>query len=319
MEEGAVASAFSELSLDDAAPKVSEFPNLALYFEEVRYVVNDVLDGNWKRLLEHAAGEGDPLFIGQTISDEPVVQNELENMHAIKTKAQKCPCIVVVLRPSEEQRRLICRVQRLRFLCKGTVTVFPYPNMTAETESLFTAHKLNAEQMMILVKPYYDHVVKLEPQWQLSTMNGPQFARCAIIVMLYSAIDGDFAWHLWDAENEGGQWSFAGGDVNRVADGNLFGTAAREWDEEVPGYPLSQVIDESAEPLLMSYIAGKSARYPVQPYIYYRARQSFFEATYTEGERVHFPVQPSTVTRFSSHSELCKLHTDRSVTFLEHE
>lgn len=47
--------------------------------------------------------------------------------------------------------------------------------------------------------------------------------------MLYCEDGVNYLWHVWDADKEGGQWALVGGDVNRLEDKTLYGTAKREW------------------------------------------------------------------------------------------
>jgi len=303
----------SELRMQPEA----KFPNIALYLEEVKYVIEDLLR-DWTCLVELAAGSGGPLVTDKSSHVEDDVRNAVLGMKSKSfMSVGKCPRIVVIEEPTETERKLLMQVQRLRFLCKGTVTVFPFPRLNCELRRHLQAPRLNAADMLQVLSPYFNHVSSLEPQWLLDTDHGQKFARCAIIVMLFSNSHGDFAWHLWDAENAGGQWAFAGGDVNRVADRTLLGTGAREWDEEVLGFPFATVRDASVEPCVLPFIAGVSARYPVQPYIYCRAKPCFFEAT--QGNRFGFELPADAVTKRSTPLELEMLHKDPSVKYVEHE
>ncbi|CAE7390274.1 unnamed protein product [Symbiodinium natans] len=296
-------------------------PNLAIYLEEIKYFLDDMYGGHWQSvrlLLKRAADASEDLVLempqSQTSQD---IGEAIESMKVIISRG-KCPRFVIIEAPSQLQRDLIYSVERLRFMCKGTATVFPYPSLTDNFKQKLRSEKLSASDMLEVLSPYYDFVAEREPQWVCAE----KFARCAIIVMVFSKGQDDFVWHVWDAENEGGQWAFPGGDVNRVFDVDLCGTAEREWNEEVLGFDFNVARDNSIEPIVLPFLASKSARYPVQPYIYVKATPEFFEATQSsQVERFRFSLPPNAVlkSRNMQVEDFRRFHTDPSVAFVEHE
>ncbi|CAE7351206.1 unnamed protein product [Symbiodinium microadriaticum] len=330
-------------------------PNLAIYLEEVKYYLTDVLHDDWQGLLKLAASNIDPLIlVPEEVQLDPRTEDAIGSMyakHILTPRKCKCPLILVIEQPTEMQRQLMYQVERLQFLCKGRATVFPYPELTRELRWKFQQKSLKAVDMLDLVSPYYDFVGEREPQWvhQILTVANPPdlvspfynavaqtlknlrpieqaidkslFARCAAVVMLFSDERGDFVWTVWDAENDGGQWAFPGGDVIRKVDGDLLGTAQREWNEEVLGFEFETVRDSRVEPVVLPYLAGESARYPVQTYVYAKATAEFFESTRAGRDRFRFEIPPHSV-RYSSRpgsDEYYMLNTDPTLVYVEHD
>ncbi|CAE7284139.1 unnamed protein product [Symbiodinium natans] len=299
-------------------------PNLAIYLEEIKYFLDDVYGGHWESvrlLLKRAASASEELVL-----EMPQVQTSQEIGEAIESMKHifsrgKCPRFVVIEAPSQLQRDLIYGVERLRFKCNGTATVFAYPPLTdnLNLKKKLESGDLNASDMLKVLSPYYDFIAKREPQW----MCAERFARCAAVVMVFSKGQDDFVWHLWDAEREGGQWAFPGGDVNRAFDVDLCGTAEREWNEEVLGFDFNMARDISIDPIVLPFVPkSESARYPVQTYIYVRATPQFFEATQSpQGERFRFTLPPNAVlnSRNMRGEDARRFHTDPAVAFVEHE
>ena len=333
-------------------------PNLAIYLEEVKYYLTDVLRDDWQGLLKLAASNVDPLIlVPEEVQLDPHTEDAIWSMYAKhiltpRTSKCKCPLILVIERPTEMQCQLMYQVERLQFLCKGRATVFPYPELTRELRWKFQQKSLKAVDMLDLVSPYYDFVGEIEPQWvhQVLTLantlelvspfynaiaqtlphrlrpiehaiHKSLFARCAAVVMLFSDERGNFVWLVWDAENDGGQWAFPGGDVIRKVDGDLLGTAQREWNEEVLGFQFETVRDSRVEPVVLPYLACESARYPVQTFVYAKATAGFFESTRAGRDRFRLEMPPHSV-RYSSRlgrEDYYMLNTDPTLVFVEHD
>ena len=309
---------FTQVS--QVAMMAAECPNLAIYLEEVRYFLQDVLGGSWQDLLRLGASDAEDLILDRVESHVDKCTDEAIRSMCFFVSRGKCPLLLVIEHPTQLQCQVIRRVERLRFLCKGTATVFPYPELTSGLRKKLVSAKLKVPDMLEILSPYYDFILSREPQWALDVQGRSFIARCAIVVMLFLGEQSDFVWHVWDSENEGGQWAFPGGDVCRVHDQSLLGTAEREWNEEVlgPGFAFNVVRSPDFEPIIIPFLEGKSARYPVQPYVVARATTEFFQAT--QAQRYRFQVPPHAISKSGCKEEdFRRLHTDPKATLVEHD
>ncbi|CAE7496318.1 unnamed protein product [Symbiodinium sp. CCMP2592] len=380
------------------------FPNLAIYLEEIKYYLADVLNDDWQRLLKLAAGNAgsnaEPLILAPEKSEkvlEPDIEDAIRSMqsnHILFSRKSKSPLMLIVEKPTEMQRKLMYQVERLQFLCKGRATVFPYPQLTQQLRWRLQHEghtRLGARELRNLVSPYYDFVLETEPQWfhQIRQVeNGLEMvspfyndytvtqkvpyamrsieeaggmfrlARCAAVVMLFSDERGDFVWLVWEAKiaptprsrarstprtwcethgirgakdlcgkrgigekNDGGQWGFPAGHVIRKVDGDLLGTAQREWNEEVLGFEFEASRDFRVQPVVLPFLASDSRQYPVQTYVYAKATSQFFESTLAGRDRFQFELPPNSIRSSSqpSNQDYRRLNTDPTSVFVEHE
>lgn len=90
-------------------------------------------------------------------------------------------------------------------------------------------------------------------------------------------------------------------------------------DEEVFGFSLADAADDSVKPLMVAYVAGESARYPVQPHVYYKASSDFFQATKSGPFRLTPPERVTAVTSKGTKDDFRRLHEDPSFQYVEHE
>ena len=105
-------------------------------------------------------------------------------------------------------------------------------------------------------------------------------------------------------------------------DGDLLGTAQREWNEEVLGFEFETIRDSRVEPVVLPYLAGESARYPVQTYVVYvKATSKFVESTLAGGDRYQFELPQHSIRSSSrpGRHEYYRLNTDPTSVFVEHE
>ena len=279
----------------------------------MKYPIQHLLGGDWTRLLAFAAGgNAEELVLGPG----PDVSIEMPN-YVESHPNNKCPRIVVIESPSKPQREKLQSLERLRFLCKGTITVFPFPALTPDLRTaLRKPRKLFFEEMMPMMSPYYAYVGGREPQWLVEIEGSKRFARSAVVMMLYSDERGDkWVWTVWDQESQ--EWSFPGGNVNRVMDQTLLGTAEREWDEEVLGFPFAVARDASVHPIVLPFLPkAKSARFPVQVYVCCRATREFFLRT--SASRFQFAIPPGALTN-ADEEQFRRLNADPEAKFVEHE
>ena len=106
-------------------------PDLAIYLEEIRYYLTDVLDDDWQRLLKlvagNAASNAEPLVLEpEKALLKPDMEDTIRSMqskHILTSCKSKCPLMLIVQQPTERQRKLMYLVERLQFLSKGRTTV----------------------------------------------------------------------------------------------------------------------------------------------------------------------------------------------------
>ena len=137
---------FTQVS--QVAMMAAECPNLAIYLEEVRYFLQDVLGGSWQDLLRLGASDAEDLILDRVESHVDKCTDEAIRSICFFVSRGKCLLLLVIEHPTQLQSDVVRRVERLRFLCKGTATVFPYPELTSGLRKKLVSAKLKVPDML---------------------------------------------------------------------------------------------------------------------------------------------------------------------------
>mmetsp|Transcript_19019 Transcript_19019/g.44370 ORF Transcript_19019/g.44370 Transcript_19019/m.44370 type:complete len:698 (+) Transcript_19019:86-2179(+) len=315
-------------------PGSNDAHTMAVYLEEVAYFLEDMQHDLWWLLQAALQPSGERFVRGDEELEalDPSVTSLIESMqekankHYENHEHQVRGKMTIIPQVTQEERELLAALKNLRFHCKGQIDVFRCM-AEANNAAIWAA--------------YHNSIATVEPQRLVPTdgmASKSLLARSVFVI----PVRVDQAKHEIRAlsvfsPGQGRQhWAFAGGDVHRGVDRNIYDTARREFQEEVGVFFgmdwksafRAELPADTSQPLdsdsICSYVhlEKDGVRYPCRPYIFALASDEFHALTMqheTSSGVIKLPMPESEHIRWDEQADAKRvLHLQGSL-FVEHD
>eukprot|EP00040_Diaphanoeca_grandis_P015863 m.81487 g.81487 ORF g.81487 m.81487 type:complete len:661 (-) comp25424_c0_seq2:126-2108(-) len=200
------------------------------------------------------------------------------------------PYIVSVFDPSPDEKKAIELLPTLKFHRGMSISVYEFsefprlrnvdgtPCVDNYVPRMHPVVKKDFKRM--LMKPYFDFRAQTAPEFGHKFGDEVFFAQNAVMSAVHCNEQTNKA-HLflvWAADKNNGEWCMPGGKVDQL-DKSLEHTAAREWTEEVIGFPYEDMAIKDSPMEMHTVRKEESIKYPVDTHLFIRASDDFFERT----------------------------------------
>lgn len=309
---------------------------VGIFLEEVAYFLEDMHHDLWWLLRAAHQPSGQAFYLGDEVlepvapeTEDTILRLAQKNKLHLETHEQQVRAkIAIIPSVTSEEMEVLRALRRLKFHCKGRIEVFLCMR-EANNTAIWAA--------------YHNYVASTQAHWTVQTDGAGQkslFAQCVVVVPFRVDRAKNVIQFLsvWCPMQKKKHWAFAGGDIRRGIDRNLYDSARREFHEEVGvffGRDWSDCFrvelpddseDQADSPHSLMYVAleKEGVRYPCRPYFFVEIKDDFYEAIVNvtdEDGVIRLPAPPVDFVRWDQAeipAEAQRVHRE-GLLFLEHD
>jgi len=315
-------------------PGSTDAHTMAVFLEEVAYFLEDMQRDLWWLLRAALQPSGEKFVRGDEELEEldPSVTALIDSMQEKADKHfeshgnQVRGKMTIIPQVTQEERELLAALRNLRFHCKGQIDVFRCM-AEANNAAIWAA--------------YHNSISTVEPQRLVPTdgmASKSLLARSVFVIPV--RVDKEKkeirVLSVFSPGTGRQHWAFAGGDIHRGMDRNVYDAARREFQEEVGVFFdmdwkhafLEELPDDMSDPIdcdeICSYVhlEKDGVRYPCRPYIFALASDAFYARTMeyqTSSGVIKLPMPKSEHIRWDDQADAKRVIHLQGALFVEHD